>query len=172
MIELINESEFKDLAKADWDYYQHRWSYISKVIDILNIQSIPFNSCIELGCHLFSISKNGDTIDINPECKTTYCFDANKCPWDIEDKKYDLFIGLQVLEHLDNHVEVFKEIKRISKYAIISLPYKWSSLKYNCHNNIDENVIYRWAQQHPSASTIIPSINLNKERIINFYRFD
>lgn len=66
-----------------------------------------------------------------------YLHDATITPCPIEDKAYDLLIALQVWEHLEGkQQDVFKEVMRVSKMAILSFPYKW---KTSCpiHSGID-----------------------------------
>ena len=52
--------------------------------------------------------------------------DARRTPWPMEDDAYDLFVGLQVFEHLvDSQNAAFQEVRRIAKHAVISLPIDW-----------------------------------------------
>jgi hypothetical protein len=167
MIEFITKDDFNELRKLDEKYWSiNRWNYISDVVDILKEHEHQFENCLELGAYMFSIAKNQHTMDKCSGSNPTYLYDANVLPWNIKDKQYDLFIGLQVLEHLKNKKAIFDEIKRISNYAIISLPYRWECKDVNdCHHMIDENIIFNWFNMEPSIS------NIKEQRIINFYRF-
>ena len=78
-----------------------------------------------------------------------YLHDATKIPWPIIDKEYDMFIALQVWEHLlGKQKEAFREVMRISRMAILSFPYMWDCPKDNAnypeHHMIDEKIIADW----------------------------
>ena len=166
-LEYISYKDFIEGAKLSPEYYlPERWSYMSKVIASLK-ETIPdASTAIELGPHKFPIIKNADTIGLNRDHyrNMTYCFDAGKTfPWPVY-KKYDIFVGLQVLEHLEDKGQAFKEIERISDVAVVSLPYKW-----NCpgdvHHMIDENTVKSWAEKDPAVSYVIAG------RLVNLYKF-
>ena len=105
------------------------------------------------------IVKNGDII-INPlddqfgkphETQShTYVFDATIKPWPIKDKLYDMFIALQVWEHLDGkQTRAFREVMRIAKKAVLSFPYHWDGgivdkPSHRAHRNIDMELITDW----------------------------
>lgn len=176
MLEYINCDDYVIKSNLDLKYYAPRWDYYKKVIEFLSEYN-TFESALELGPYKFSIvkSKNVDVIDIESHIENSTIHDANKIPWPCNDKQYDLFIGLQVLEHLDNKEAVFKEIQRISKYAIISLPYRWRNSEPG-HNDIDENVIFQWFKMHPTHTFIIKDKKIKKnkkkyDRIVCFYKF-
>ena len=88
-----------------------------------------------------------------------YYHNATEKPWPIGDKEYDLFLALQVWEHLSNkQTRAFREVIRISKMAILSFPYKWEIPKENAnypeHHQIDEELLEDW------------TFNIKPERII------
>lgn len=136
-MEFITES---DLV---WKYREGRREYISYVIDI--IKKFWYKTTLELGPYQFPVVVGWDTMDLPNQTypinyKITYEQDATKTPRNIE-KEYDCFIGLQCFEHLDDkQIEAFKEVMRVAKNAIISLPYKWNC-PGNCHHQIDEKII-------------------------------
>ena len=147
-------------------YYVGRWEYFSKVIELV-VKEKP-TKVLELGPFRSPIVKNSDTMDMDSTLPNiTYYHDATKTPYPIEDSAYDMFIALQVWEHLDGKQrDAFKEVMRISKMAILSFPYKWN-WPGNCHHNIDENVIADWTL-HIQPEQIIKVEN----RIIYFFRFE
>ena len=50
-------------------------------------------------------------------------FDATQVPWPVDDKAYDLFMALQVFEHLtDRQREAFLEVLVILEVVISSNP--------------------------------------------------
>lgn len=110
-----------------YPYYRHRWKYFKLAIEIL--QGKEFQSVFELGpgpCGK-SIIHGADTMwHRELPVKPTYSHDATVLPWPIADQQYDLFIALQVFEHLGREQwAVFHEVRRIAKSALLSFPYKW-----------------------------------------------
>jgi hypothetical protein len=134
--------EFKSLEKLD-GYYKGRWAYFEKIVGLIN--KLDFNSVLELGPYRKPMVQGSDQMDIGKARPgLTYRHDATVTPWPMEDKKYDLFIALQVWEHLgDKQQEAFKEVMRISRKAILSFPLNW-----NCpgdmHHGITEDMIAEW----------------------------
>lgn len=126
-----------------------RWKYIAFAVE--ELKRIQPETVLELGANKINLTSISDNMSldskfIDPENLMNKVFiqDATKLPYPIIDKYYDCFVALQVFEHLGKfQSEVFKEIMRISKNAILSFPYKW-----NCpgdiHHGIDEEVIKGW----------------------------
>lgn len=174
----LNEVEYiEKIKKINSDYwnnsYKSRWEYMSVVIDELKI--IDPKNILELGSYQINLSSDSDNMDRNIKYvdidnlnNTTYIQQAQELPWDISDKKYDIFVALQVFEHLENtQSKVFDEIIRISKYAILSFPYKWKCEDINnCHHNIDEKIISKWTN-----NKIPLKIIKIKNRIIYIFKF-
>lgn len=163
----ITFEEFKEFEKQD-PYYKGRWVYFKKVINIINKLSI--SSVLELGPYKRPIIHNSDVMDLNDSFyNLTYHHNAGQVPWPIEDSKYDLFIALQVWEHLNGcQAEAFKEVMRISKMAILSFPLNW-----NCpgdfHHGITEKQIAEWTLHVKPVKKI--KVKTGKTRIIYFYKF-
>jgi hypothetical protein len=144
------------LQGTNKEYYKGRWEYYKEVIKITKTEK--YNNVIELGPGFVPIIKNGDII-INPlddqfgkpdgGYGEIFKFDATIKPWPIKNKQYDLFIALQVWEHLDNkQTRAFKEVIRISKKAILSFPYEWDGGEekpsHRAHRDIDLDLIKDW----------------------------
>ena len=72
--------------------------------------------------------------------------DATKTPWPIDDKAYDLFVALQVFEHLGTHQpEAFREVRRVARNAILSLPIDWVMADpRNCHHGLTHEQVLAW----------------------------
>jgi hypothetical protein len=153
---------FEDYNKKlkEYVYLKNRWSYFSEVVNFLKGKD-RFKKILELGPLNFPICKDSDTVDIVGE--PTFNFDLNNRHWPF--KHYDLIIALQVLEHLEDQKHAFQEIKRLSDFAIISLPYKWKT-KVLSHNGIDEEVIKKWTNNEPIFKKVIA-----KSWIILFYDY-
>lgn len=126
------------------------------VTDIVRRKNL--DTVLELGPGQHTIVKGCD-IMIRPEDDSwgrpinevghTYHHDATEKPWPVKDKAYDLFIALQVWEHLNGkQTRAFREAMRISKAAVLRFPYKWICPKDNAnypeHHDIDEELIADW----------------------------
>jgi len=139
-IKTIKYSDFKKLRKEDSEYYSlNRWKYFKRVIKL--IKKIKPKSVLELGAYKLPIVKNSEVMDIKKMRCTNIIYDATKTPWPIKDKQYDLFIALQVWEHLrEKQQQAFKEVMRISRSAILSFPLNWKLPKdINYFKNKDKN---------------------------------
>jgi len=183
---VITYEEFVEFSKGNY-YYDGRWAYFLEVIKI--IQEKKPNTVLELGPSFFTVAKDSD-IMYKPEIDSwgipsvvkgiSYAHDATVFPWPIQDKQYDMFIALQVFEHLDNKQKgAFQEAKRIARSIILSLPYKWDCPKdnphYPSHHMIDENTILEWANgEAPQKAIYIERTGdrISKgERIICYWEF-
>lgn len=174
---IVDKTEYynkvKRLNDRYWDKSKHfRWKYSEIVVN--ELKKINPKTAIEMGTNKMSLMSFSDSIALEIETvdpdnlnNRNYIFDATKTPWDIPDKEYDVFVALQVLEHLGpNQPLVFEEIKRISKYCIISLPYKWDCPEDVEHHMIDDDKIKEWTLGYtPYHSEVI------SERIILCYKF-
>lgn len=180
--------DYEDLLQGPrGSYYTGRWEYFKEVITIIGQEDI--HSVVELGPGLLPIVKNADLI-LNPEEDSFgkpgeltghhYRFDATTKPWPIDDKKYDLFIALQVWEHLDNkQSRAFREVMRISRSAILSFPYHWEGGEekpsHRAHRGIDREIIEDWTL-HVKPEKMIEIARTGPEfskgpRIIYFWKF-
>lgn len=189
-MELMDYSDFESLLHSSrGSYYEGRWAYFSKVIEFIQ-QNDGIKNVLELGPAFQTIVKNCD-IMVKPEIDVwgrpdkhvakTYEHDATITPWPIADKQYDLFIALQVWEHLAGRQrEAFSEVMRISGMAVLSFPYMWDCPKDNAnypeHHMIDERIIADWTLGVEPVSIIkIPRTGEKVSkgpRIIYFWKFD
>lgn len=183
-MQFIDYDDFERLASADPLYYAGRWEYMGKVIEFLKNRPENFASALELGPYLFSIAKEAVTMGIAPEADPDMKYyackhpvydivrNADTVPWPAEDKSFDIFIGLQVLEHTSDKKSIFAEIERVAHYAAITLPYKWQRKDPgNCHTGIDEDVIRGWSGREPVYSRVIANVTGRNSRIFLFYDF-
>jgi hypothetical protein len=144
----------------DFAYYRGRWGYLSLACQEADrlIDTHGLTSALELGAHLRSIIVGADIMDrrlpVELEAEgRLIVHDATKVPWPIEDNRYDLFVALQVFEHLGNRqVEAFSEVRRVARHAIISLPIDWvMDDPANCHHQISHERALEWF--HPTLPT-------------------
>jgi len=161
-----------------WDAtYNGRWIYMTHVID--ELKRIKPKTILELGAYKINLTNISDNMDINFDYidknninNKKYIQDASILPWNIEDKYYDVFIGLQVFEHLGkNQSDIFKEIMRISKNAIISLPYLWNKPEDKQHHMIDDKKIKKWTNNILPEKIIYIKSPENRKRVIYFFKF-
>ena len=168
-------------------YYIGRWEYFKEVISI--IENHTYKDIVELGPGCMPLVKYADVI-LNPlddqfgkpneAFGNVYTFDATQKPWPIPDKAYDLFIALQVWEHLDNkQTRAFREVMRIAKAAVLSFPYQWDGGEekpsHRAHKDIDMELIHDWTLGVAPKKTIkIPRTGPDFSkgpRIICFWEF-
>ncbi len=188
-LELMNHEDFEHLLNGPrGDYYTGRWEYFKEVLKI--IQQEEVESVIELGPGLQPICKNSDLILSQEEDSfgrpegasgKIHIFDATTKPWPLENKQFDLFIALQVWEHLDNkQSRAFREVMRISNMAILSFPYLWEGGEekpsHRAHRFIDKDLIEDWTLQIKPVKIIeIPRTGpefSKGPRLIYFWKFD
>ena len=165
--DLMTIDDFNHLLQGERGFYfEGRWAYYSEVLKLVGESDCE--SVIEMGPGPVPIVKNGDII-LNPlddqfgkpafDCGQTYVFDGTVSPWPIADKQYDLFIALQVWEHLDNkQTRAFREVMRIAKRAVLSFPYHWDGGEekpsHRAHRDIDRDLIDDWTLHIPPTKTI------------------
>ena len=188
-MDLMTYQDFEELLKSPaGSYYEGRWTYFSEVIDIIKDQD-DVNKVLEIGPSFLPVVKDCD-IMIKPgadawgrpaiKAPNEYIHDATIVPWPIKEKEYDVFIALQVWEHLEGkQKEAFNEVMRVSKMAVLSFPYMWDCPKDNAnypeHYMIDEKIIADWTLGvEPQKVIIIPRTGEKVSkgpRIIYFWRF-
>lgn len=135
---LIDYAEYKrKILTLNDDYWlnsmEERWQYIAPVINEIKLMNSDamIRTALEIGTNKISLLSFSDCLDrsekyIDPDNTNNRVFikDARLTPWSmISDKYYDIFVALQVLEHLGpNQLNVFREIKRVSKNAFSRCP--------------------------------------------------
>lgn len=147
--------EIFDEKLSDDPYYEDKWEYLDGVIkQIIKFDESEF--VLELAPYKSPLVRLEDVMDNNSDCVNQYPYstegfihhDYSKVPYPIEDKEYDLVIACQILENCGMDGEqkmVFDELERISKRAIITLPYKWFNPQNRENHMLDENVFDYWA---------------------------
>ena len=148
----LTELEFDEMA-ARFPYYKGRWGYMSAALAQAStlIRRHGVRTALELGAPVRPILVGADVMDIKarPELDPSVpmtIHDATQAPWPVGDKAYDLFLALQVFEHLrDRQPEAFREVRRVARHAIISLPIEWEmDDPKNCHHRIPEERVLSW----------------------------
>lgn len=128
----ITQAEFDDVARR-FPYYRNRWTYMEAAGREAAglIERHGLRTALELGPHIRPLIVGADVMvletneDLDAE-GAVHVQDARATPWPMADGAYDLFIALQVFEHLgDRQADVFREVCRVARNAIISLPIDW-----------------------------------------------
>jgi hypothetical protein len=150
---LLTRKSYNDRVRALNDPYwtktaAHRWAYMSVVIE--EIRKIKPRWICEAGVAKMPLCSKSFIIDLVPESLEGHdgmIYDLNKIPYPLADKQFDLFVALQVWEHLLHPRRAFLEVTRISYNAILSFPYKWDCDPKNPHFMITSEVISSWTLQ-------------------------
>src|SRR5690606_25562886 len=108
-------------------------------------------SALELGAHAVPLVHGADVFDLRPSVEVApparvVKGDARTTPWPFGDRSYDLFVALQVFEHLGNRqAEAFREVRRVARHAIVSLPIEWEMADpTDCHHRIPHARALSW----------------------------
>jgi len=142
-----------ELAEKDmyWHPWNIRWEYM--LVTMAWLQDIQPTTILEAGTNGLTVCEDSDTIGLG---KADTIHDLRCTPWPFEDKQYDVFIALQVWEHLTYKQEsAFTEASRIAKHIIMSFPYMWDYANGHCHNGIDEDTINEWAGSQPDKALLV-----------------
>jgi hypothetical protein len=148
----LRHHEIVELAAA-LPYYRLRGEYLeaaSKVAAEL-ISAHRLRSALELGPHLQPLIVGADTMELEEraELRATgrrIVHDATVGPWPVENRAYDLFVGLQVFEHLGtSQPEAFREVRRVARHAIVSLPIEWEMTDpTDMHHMLRDEQVRSW----------------------------
>jgi 2-polyprenyl-3-methyl-5-hydroxy-6-metoxy-1,4-benzoquinol methylase len=87
----------------------------------------------------------------------------------VSDKKYDLVLCLQVLEHLEDPDTFAKKLLKTGRTVIISVPYKWpkGACKWHLQDPVTEKKIKSWIGKDWADHRIVS--DEDGERIIVVY---
>jgi hypothetical protein len=151
-IRAMRPHEIVDLAAAV-PYYRARTVYMRAAGAIADelIARHGLTSALELGPHRQPLILGADVMDVrpSPDLHTTgrlFAVDATKAPWPFPDRAYDLFVALQVFEHLGTRQpDAFREVRRVARHAILSLPIDWEmDDPRNCHHHVRHEQVLGW----------------------------
>ncbi|MFP5343886.1 MAG: hypothetical protein ACLGIJ_13350 [Candidatus Limnocylindria bacterium] len=148
----LTKREFTFIEAND-SYYRGRWTYLSVAGEQAAelIAKHDLHTALELGPWARPLIVGADAMDRieRPDLQREgrlVVHDATVAPWPIDDKAYDLFVGLQVFEHLKGKQAIaFSEVRRVARHAIISLPIDWvlEDTK-NSHHGLTEEFVRTW----------------------------
>jgi hypothetical protein len=148
----LDRVELVDLAARE-PYYKPRIGYMGVAGGLAAdlIARRRLRTALELGPHLRPLIVGADVMDVvsrdglQAEGRRVVA-DATRTPWPVDDKAYDLFVALQVFEHLGTRQpEAFREVRRIARNAILSLPIDWVMPDpTNCHHGLTDERVRAW----------------------------
>lgn len=156
--------------------------YYKKTLSILNDLSEHNDSLLDVGGWKgeFISKVNGFTdktvIDLHKKPKN-FPEDINFISSDFIkaniNKKYDVVICMQVLEHIDNDIihRFTQKLFEVGTIVLISVPYKWEkgACKYHIQDPVDENKLKSWTKKEPSKTWIIKEKKSKLSRLIALY---
>ena len=157
-------------------YYNERkdYHYYKQVKDVL--RDLDFSSIIDIGCRkspmIKGLGKNvyKAMLDLQeiPPADGIHMIKADFYTWK-PDRKYDVVLCLQVLEHLDKPKKFAQKLLQVGKTVIISVPYKWAkhSCKHHTQDPVDESKIKGWMGREPNEHYVVT--DKGKRRIICVY---
>jgi len=134
-------------------YYRPRRVYLAAAGATARelIDRRDLRTALELGPHLRPLIVGADVMDVvaNDALRAEgqlVLHDATAVPWPFGDKAYDLFVALQVFEHLGTaQPTAFLEVRRIARHAILSLPIDWEMADpANCHHRLTNERVLGW----------------------------
>ncbi len=169
----LRHYELVELGRAE-PYYRPRLVYLGAAAKAASdlIERRGLRTALELGPHLRPLIIGADAMDLSvrPALQAegrVVIHDATVAPWPIGDKAYDLFVALQVFEHLrGNQPEAFLEVRRVARHAILSLPIDWEMANPNdCHHRLSHDRVLGWfAPIRPTA--VLPGNGGRRRRLI------
>lgn len=174
-LERMTPAQFRQLRTADPKYYEGRWPYLSEAIR--QTLALKPKTALELGPYRLPLFRGSDVMDLRdhlPASRVKWKCDARQTPWPQADKSYDVFIALQVWEHLgDAQARAFAEVRRIARTAVLSFPYKWKLRDTSdCHHNVGDATISEWTGgATPVRRVVIDKPNAAYRRAIYVFDF-
>ena len=179
----MTQEDFKQLCNLH-PYYQGRWGYYAAAIEILRrerrtdsdghdvLEIGPAMIPLVAGCQVMQRPVVSKHVESN---SPTYLWDAGQTPWPIGTKRFAAAAALQVWEHLQGRQkEAFAELRRVSRFAILSVPYRWHCPADPVHHNITDETIAGWTQNHPMRDRIVVPDDLAPKtlRLVCSFAFD
>ena len=172
----LTKAEFEGVVKRH-PYYKGRGRYMSVAARLAGelIEAHGLQSALELGPHLRPVIVGADVMDVRAQADLEIApsarfvhHDASQAPWPVGDREYDLFVALQVFEHLGNAQNTaFQEVRRVARHALISVPIDWEmDDPTNCHHRISEERALSWF--HPAAPTRVEVGNTGPRKRLIF----
>ena len=90
--------------------------------------------------------------------------------WETE-KKFDVVLCLQVLEHVQDAEQFAKKLLALGKTVIVSVPYKWDEMKTeeHIHDPVDKIKMKKWFGRDPNFEYVCTEVLAPVDRLIQVY---
>ena len=172
----MTRKEFDELA-ARSPYYRGRQGYLGAAAWIASdlIERFGVSTALELGPNVRPLMSGADVMDRVERSRLEACgqvmlHDATTTPWPIPGERYDLFVALQVFEHLGSSQRAaFAEVRRVARHAIISLPIEWEmDDPRNPHHGITHERVLSWFAPTEPTSVIVGNPGYRQRLIYAF----
>lgn len=87
------------------------------------------------------------------------------------DRKYDVALCLQVLEHVRNAGTFAQKLLEVAKIVVVSVPYKWpvGYVKGHVHDPVDESKMTSWFGRRPNYKYLCREVVSGQSRLIQVY---
>jgi hypothetical protein len=175
-IKPMTRAEFDVLAARD-AYYRGRHTYLGAAAwaaaDLIDRHGLT--TALELGPNTRPLITGADVMDrvARPGLEANgnvLMHDATTTPWPIDADQYDLFVALQVFEHLGaEQAAAFREVCRIARHAIISLPVEWQMEDpSNPHHGISHERVLSWFAPTAPTRVIVGNPGYRQRLIYTF----
>jgi hypothetical protein len=172
----MTRSEFDALAARN-PYYHGRHGYLGAAAWVAGdlIVRHDLTTALELGPNVRPLICGADVMDriVRPGLEASgnvLLHDATATPWPIPGDRYDLFVALQVFEHLGAaQAAAFAEVRRIARHAIISLPIGWEmDDPGNPHHGISHEHVLSWFAPIAPSRVIVGNPGYRQRLIYTF----
>ena len=165
-VRCINGFDFRRL-RGENPYWAPRWEYMRQAR--LMAESVPAEAVLEIGTAGIQLCPGSTTMDVRDDGQTDYVHDAGEVPWCFEDDQFDLVIMLQVLEHLKGRQRpAWQEIRRVAKWAVVSVPYRWPKGSDPDHEDITKARMREWTGQRPKRQIVVGG-QKHRRRLVQLY---
>ena len=172
----MTRSEFDELV-ALHPYYRDRDRYLGAAAWVADdlIDRRGLTSALELGPNVQPLIVGADLMDrvarpgLDAQGRLTL-HDATRTPWPVADARYDLFVALQVFEHIgSSQRDAFAEVRRVAHHAIISLPIDWRMEDTtNPHHGITHDRALSWFEPVRPTRVIVGNRGFRQRLIYTF----
>lgn len=151
-------------SKVPLYYAPYRWNYIDAARGML--AGLGSAKVLEIGPAIYPICTDEVVIESNPASvkylKANYpnlnVLERNveQMPLPFTDKAFDVVVALQVMEHLKNPFATFQEMRRVSRRAIISIPFGWHSPSDESHALTTHHLQWFFGGKIPLSFVLVP----------------
>ena len=172
----MTRAEFDALA-GEHAYYRDRQGYFGAAAWVASdlIERFDLRTALELGPNIRPLISGADVMDrvARPGLVASgqvMVHDATATPWPMPAERYDLFVALQVFEHLgSSQSAAFAEVRRIARHAIISLPIEWEMEDpTNPHHGITHERVLSWFAPTEPTRVIVGNPGYRQRLIYTF----